>query len=173
MFSDSSLLGEVKLRVFEKLTQVKRAKSGRIVPGEGFSCPACTQWVKLSVRTLDDGISKALILMYRAGPDQFHHLPSLSGDSSGHTQKAFHFGLIEPDGRVHKRDSNPRNGKWRLTELGKKFVLGQASVQRWVVLYNTEKYASDGPLIDIHEAIGHKFNYAEMMGWRDESPPAN
>ena len=171
MFSDNTSLGEVKQWIFEKMTQVKRAKSGRI-NSEGFRCPACTQWVKLSVRTLDAGIARALMLMYRAGPDEFHHLPTLSGDSSGHPAKAFHFGLIEPREGVRKKDSNPRTGEWRLTELGKRFVRSEVLVRRWVVLYNTENHGLDGPLISIQEAIGHEFNYAEFMGWKDETVPA-
>ncbi len=55
-------------------------------------------------------------------------------------------------------------GAHKLTDLGKRFVRGLEHLPKYVDIYNNELVRSPyGDLYDIHDALGDKFNYADLM----------
>jgi len=57
-------------------------------------------------------------------------------------------------------------GSYYLTNLGRRFVMGVAHVQSHAFTYNGELLGLDGNLVSIHDALGKKFNYDDLMAGR-------
>jgi hypothetical protein len=162
MFPDETTLGDVRRWILDRLIPTERGRTGKLKANPGVECPACRQNVAMSVRPFDAKMARLMLAMYRGDPYGWHHTPSLTGDKGGDSVKSQHWGLIEGrDGE--KADGNPRNGFWRLTELGRRFVRGEVTIPRWALLYNEERHALDGPPITIQEALGTDFNYNEII----------
>ena len=70
---------------------------------------------------------------------------------------------------MDRDDGSWRNGHYRITEHGCKFVEGSISVAKYVYLYNQMVYGfSDGTkypreYTTIHESLGDRFSYQELM----------
>lgn len=141
---------------------------------DGAKCPCCNQFVKLYKRKLNSSMAHALILIYKFfenNQDEWLHVPSyLSRVSSSATvrggdwSKLRYWGLIEAE-KATRDDGSERVGTYRMTERGKEFILSQIRVPRHVYLYNQSPvFRADEETVSIREALGDKFNYAELMG---------
>ena len=141
---------------------------------DGANCPCCNQFVKRYKRKLNSSMAHALVLIYKFfehNKDRWLHVPSyLSTVSSsaaargGDWSKLRYWGLILPQ-KGTREDGSERVGNYRITELGKQFITGQAQVRKHVYLYNQEALPyDDGEKTSIREALGTKFNYADLMG---------
>lgn len=141
---------------------------------DGAKCPCCDQFVKLYKRKLNSSMAHGLILIYKFfenNDDEWLHVPSyLSRISSSATvrggdwSKLRYWGLIEGE-KGTRDDGSERVGTYRITGRGKQFVLSQIHVPKHVYLYNQNPVSrDDGETITIKEALGEKFNYAELMG---------
>lgn len=111
--------------------------------------------------------------MERFRPGEWLHVPSFLSElienpkeptaRGGDWAKAVYWGLIEAKpGR--REDSSPRNGFWKLTNTGRSFVRGEIEIQEKVAIYNGESLWFEGKRIGVREALGRKFDYAELMG---------
>lgn len=141
---------------------------------EGIECPACTQFVKIYKRQITSSMAYALILLYRyfdknPGEEYVHmndYLNSIEGlpfpVKSGDNAKLRYWGLLEEKPEV-RDDSSKRAGYWKITEMGKQFVRGEIGVQSHARVFNSKAYGLIGDVIDIHQALGNKFNYGELM----------
>lgn len=139
---------------------------------DGVRCPCCTQFTKVYARTLTATMAYALICLHQhTGPEWFHAPSYLSrvarrADSTargGDWAKLTHWGLIE-EAPERREDNCPHTGYYRVTERGRRFVLGQLSVPRWAVIFDGRLlYLDDGRRTTIEEALGKRFNYAELM----------
>lgn len=141
---------------------------------EGVECPCCTQFVKLYKRKITSSMAYALILLYRYfknHPDQewVHmndYLNSIEGlpfpIKSGDNAKLRYWDLLE-EKPEQRDDGSNRAGYWKLTQLGRDFVRGEATVQSHAKVFNSKCYGLTGEQITIHEALGDKFNYTELM----------
>jgi hypothetical protein len=112
--------------------------------------------------------------------DEWLHVPRYLAskgvvEPGGDVGKLAHWGLLDalsgerPDGCKH-------NGFYKITPLGIQFVRREVQVPKYIFLYNQTVYGfsngSDRPMdlevkremTDIREALGRKFNYAELMG---------
>jgi hypothetical protein len=140
---------------------------------EGIECPCCTQFVKLYKRKITSSMAYALILLYRyfeANPDQeWVHMndylntldipfPVKSGDNA----KLRYWDLLE-EKPEQRDDGSNRAGYWKLTELGREFVEGEITVRSHAKVFNSKSYGLTGVDVTIHEALGNKFNYDELM----------
>jgi len=84
--------------------------------------------------------------------------------SNAEYSKLSYWGLIE--GKPNEDDDTKRDsGFWRITPLGIDFVNGKCSTCRHVFLYNKKRYGSSDETTTIKEALGDKFDYAELMGY--------
>ena len=135
---------------------------------KGCVCPVCTQYVKLYRRSLTSSMCYALILIYKARFGDFIHVEDYLKEKNcpssirGDFPKLHWFGLIESY-KGTRSDGSSRNGYWKITTLGEKFVEGSGLVPAAVYLFNNRMYRTDPKLISITAALGKKFNYSELM----------
>ena len=148
---------------------------------EGAKCPCCKQHAKIYKRKLNSGMAASLIAFAKVTqqtqpkdgwlkvPDDFVQTTKLvTVLANREYNKLKHWGLLEgqtPDQSLEA--DTPYSGMWRITELGLKFVRGDAKVARHVYLYDNRqmKGPTTGTVeeIDIKQALGDKFNYVELM----------
>lgn len=122
--------------------------------GEGMNCPCCGRFAKVYRRRLHHGIAHALINLYRKSPSGYLHFSDFCTTlMGGDFTISRHWGLIE------KKSS----GFWRLTELGRSFVRDEAKVKKYVLLFDDQVAGFSGPDIGIHDCIGDRFNYIELL----------
>jgi hypothetical protein len=141
---------------------------------EGAECPACGQLVKHYRRPLTVGMAYTLVLLERRAPNEWVHvLDFMQGLNlkpkvgtalgSGDYAKLRFWGLLE-DYQSTRDDGSTRNGWWRITEDGKRFVRGELKVASHAVVFNDKLIELDSSkLVGIRDALGKKFNYDELM----------
>ncbi len=137
----------------------------------GLHCPLCDQFSKVYRRKLNSQMARSLILIYRffeTNRDEWVDINNYLLRFDIHPGKANvsllrHWKLIERrDGE--REDGNPRTGFYRLTENGRLFVQGRLLVPTYIKLYNDELLELEQhSFTDIHQALGNKFNYTELM----------
>lgn len=132
---------------------------------EGAECPCCGQYAKVyRNRTISGRMARDLISAYRAiGAGEWFRLPDY--DTTNETSKLAHWGLIEE--RAGMREDGARHaGWWRITDLGRRFVLNQASVPKRAVIYSGSLLGlDDSETVTITDVLGKRFNYSELMGF--------
>lgn len=147
---------------------------------DGLNCPACGQFVKLYRRSTTSSMVLALMLLYHhymQVDNDFVHVPSfvashkhfpnrlLGALHGGDYAKLRHLGLIE--GKEEKReDDSDRNGYWRITDLGCRFIRGEAKVPKKFYIFDDRLYGVSDELIDVEKCLKKKFNYRELMDMR-------
>ena len=108
-------------------------------------------------------MARSLIAMYLHGPQgQWVHLPTQIGARSREEGKLRYWGLVEEQVDIHREDGG-RSGFWRLTPAGRAWVTRQATVPKYVAVYNNTVLRRYGEGISIDDALGRKFNYSELM----------
>lgn len=134
---------------------------------KGFICQHCNSFVKQYKRAFNSNIAVALITMYRYAPNMFVKVEDLlikhGKKRCGDFSYARFYALIEPQ-KGTRNDGSKRTGYYRLTALGVMFCEGKIKVaEKFIILHNTLQ-GFEGREITIHEALGNKFNYNELMG---------
>ena len=134
---------------------------------KGTRCPCCNQMAKIYQRRINAGMAYGLCLFFRAhgATDAYVHVPSQTELSrlGGDWAKLALWGLVE------ERPSDdpglgPHGGWWRLTKLGARFVAGQCRVPAFVYVYDGAVMSrSKDKTVSIHEALGAKFSWKELM----------
>jgi hypothetical protein len=127
-------------------------------------CPTCGHIDNTYERKIHATLAKALITLYKHSewPD-FTHCPSLPGDTHEISQLEW-WGLIEEERTV--RPDGGRAGRWRITVEGARFVKGIHKVEKYAVLEpGPILVGHTGPMVDIKDCLGDKFDYRELMGW--------
>ena len=137
---------------------------------KGAICPCCNQPVKLYKRKLNSSMAYGLIILYRAhckdGFDSYikmnQEIANLGIPSSNvEYAKLAYWKLIEE--KPNTDSSKRTSGLWRITENGKKFVLGQVKVPSHALVFNKKVRGYSDTYLTIKESLGSKFNYAELM----------
>jgi hypothetical protein len=132
---------------------------------EGVKCPCCIQKVKRYKRKLTSGMASGLISLYKQADhrtDRHIHISKLGHLNGGEFAQLNRWGLIED--LYNDSDDKRTSGKWRITDRGVSFVRGLEMVASHVYTYNGETLGFEQAKIDIHSALGSKFNYKEIMG---------
>jgi len=135
----------------------------RVVKGE--TCPCCGQFTKVYKRKINSGMARSLIRMYLAGGSEqlsFIHVPTAVGSRSREEGKLRYWGLVEEE--LEKRPDGGRAGYWRVTPSGELFVKGLMTVYSHARIYDGRCLGLTGPQVSILDALGDKFDYAELMG---------
>jgi hypothetical protein len=135
---------------------------------DGARCPCCTQLAKVYRRRIHHTIAKSLIAVYQLATPQnegWVHVPSQISPAC-EIGKARYWGLIEES--TTPRGDGGRAGWWRLTAKGVAFVEGREGVRRIARIYDSRCLGFDGEFIYIAQALGSKFNYAELMAGQKE-----
>jgi hypothetical protein len=142
---------------------------------DGVQCPCCGQFAKIYRRKLNAAMAQALVAFYEKvlGSEDFVHVPSTTDMSrlGGDWAKLVHWKLIEekPEDR---HDGCKHAGWWRITDLGRRFVRDEVRIASHVLLYNQSLLGlDDSASISIREALGDRFDYAELMARLHPPPP--
>jgi hypothetical protein len=142
---------------------------------EGATCPCCAQHARVYRRRLNATMTAIVVwLVARSGSSKaWVDVPAVAPRwvvSTNQTGTASKWGLIERRGNVDDRKKH--SGIWRPTDLGIAFVHGRATVPKHVFLYDNHVLAVSGETIGVFAALsGSKFDYAELMGHREEDSP--
>jgi hypothetical protein len=146
---------------------------------EGARCPCCTQYAKLYKRKLNSGMAASLLAIFQRtrqlNPEGgWLHIPKdfESADKKlvtvlGNREypKLRFWKLLEQDNKPNETADTPNSGRWRMTQLGEDFVLGEVTVPRHVFLYDGRVMRmSADETTDIRDALGDRFEYEELMG---------
>lgn len=127
----------------------------------GIHCPVCTQYAKVYRRKINAGMANSLIRMYRTGGRDWVHVPTQIGARSREEGKLAYWGLIEE--QMSTRDDGGRQGYWRVTDAGERFIRLGTRVPKYALIYNGRPLGFEGPEVTIREALGSKFNLDELM----------
>lgn len=137
---------------------------------KGTCCPSCGQFVKVYRRKLNSAMAVALISVYRyfeqpSADEWLHvakHLVSRKIQRSDEA-KLVYWDLLRPLS-AERPDGSKRNGFYKITEKGRQFVRGEINVPAYVNVFNQTVYGFSDETTSIVEALGSRFNYAELMG---------
>ena len=132
---------------------------------KGGPCPCCDQFVKVYPRLIHVGMARQLIAAWRAvrdgDPFQWWHMPTVVGHG-GDLAKARYWRLLEEQPDVLREDGG-KAGWWRFTELGARWVQGQAAVPRTAYVYNGTLLSLEGEARTIRDALGKHFDLRELL----------
>lgn len=132
---------------------------------KGITCPCCGQLAKVYKRGLNANMAMGLLWLVRAFLQECRWYSI--GESPTQVQvasefaKLLHWGLIET--AANENPSKKASGLYKPTVLGISFAKGWVAVQSHVILYDNNCLGFAGNQIMIQEALGTKFNYAELM----------
>lgn len=173
--------GNVHLLTCDVLTQLIAASMQvgvtnlheRVMAGrdEGIDCEGCDRWAKRYPRTFHSSMAQWLIELVKlykgefvSTKEVFAKIKGRGSDASGYSLLR-HWGLIEP---MSEKGSEARKageaGLWRPTQLGIDFVYAKAAIYEIAYIYNNICESFGGKQVTIHQALGKKFDYDEMMG---------
>lgn len=145
---------------------------------KGAECPCCKRFARVYDRKLPSASVRVLIALYRLeGKEgrEYVQLPPLldqlglstlkrTAHQGGYATLSHHWALIEAK-PGERKDGSKRVGWWRLTDLGREFVLEQTKVSKYARLYGQRLLRVHGEPIGIRDALGNHFDYRELMGW--------
>jgi len=142
---------------------------------EGSTCPCCQQNVKMYSRAITSAMAYAIILMHKKGDEDYFHIENYLKDMScppairGDVPKLRFWGLIEPKAEDREDGSN-RNGYYRITRQGIKFVNNQLTIPSHVKIYNNKFYGYDSEkFVSITDCLKKKFNYNKLMNHEESN----
>lgn len=126
---------------------------------KGADCPCCGQRVQLYRRSLNRAMVRALTDIYRAAGRDWVRIADIVGKRADEA-KLVHWGLLEE--QYGRREDGGRKGTWRVTEKGERFLRGEISVPRYVLLYNSKFRDFEGPDITVTKVLSD-FNLRELL----------
>lgn len=134
---------------------------------KGTTCPCCEQFVKLYKRKLNSGMAITLIRVYKANGRAWTNVKDFLRENkytNSHDWTLLRYwGIMEEEMKEPDDEMKKTNGVWRITEKGQKFIFNKIEVVSHIKIYNGKLKGFEGNLIGIREALGNKFNYAELM----------
>lgn len=177
----------------DTLTTAQIAVQAHLDDTDGISCPCCGQLAKRYRRKINSQMAAALIKMFRttnkweqrgildADPVEladlerndgvlvdhgqvYVHLPTLLGKTADEA-KLHYWGLIDPLFAI-RADGSTRTGWWTITDRGREYVRDDLALTKYALIFDGKLTGYDGPLETIHDALGTRFNYTELMEGR-------
>lgn len=149
-FTDATTLGEIRAWLREHT----------VMPG-GTRCPACGQHAQVYRRVLNSNMARLLIRAYRSHGQEWFHGPTALRDGTGDLAKLGHWGLVRES--TEARADGGRAGWWQITDAGVAFIRTGATVPSHILLYDGVLLGRDGHPITIRDALGERFDLAELM----------
>lgn len=135
---------------------------------DGIHCPCCDQFCKSYTRRINSGMARALIWLVREWRKQestgWIHIPTRGTRHVLANRELARFafwGMVEA--RFNDDKTKKDSGYWRPTERGVLFADGGSTEPAYVVLYDNNVREVAATRIGIREALGHAFNYDELM----------
>ena len=138
----------------------------------GIACPCCEQRVKLYRRSLNSSMAAMLIALSRINNgsrwtyiEEWREKSDISINGGGDYGKLAYWNLVESMPVAPELDKGS-SGQWKITKKGMEFGSGNIRVPSHVLIYNNTIMGFSDKLVDIHNCLGKKFSYSELM----ESP---
>jgi hypothetical protein len=134
----------------------------------GARCPCCNQFAKMYKRVLSSHMLVSLIGLYRCdekAPDEWFHISKFipkGQRTAGDYAFLRYWGFIIKQ-EINDDETKRYSGLWRITDTGRMFVRGEIKVQSHIRTYDSKMFGFAGEPKDIHECLGTKFSYKEMM----------
>ncbi|AAN16812.1 hypothetical protein Cali_181 [Mycobacterium phage Cali] len=127
----------------------------------GVKCPVCGQRAQVYRRSINSGMARALINQWRAVGQTWTKTRLLWTMTHEAAQLQW-WGLIQ--GRDSREDGG-RGGEWRITDLGRDYLLEKATVPKYAKVYDGELLGLDSSegQAGIRDALGKRFDYAKLM----------
>jgi len=147
---------------------------------KGCRCPVCDKYVKTYKRQITAAMVKTLwhMKLWFEETDGHHNdkwmpvedyiakLPlarrPLPRGASSNFSLMQHWNLITPK-PGNRDDGSKRNGYWRITKKGVRFLNNKIHVEKYAVEYNGELIELSDEMVDIKYCLRQKFNYEELM----------
>jgi len=133
----------------------------------GTTCPCCSKHVQIYRRTLNSGMVRALIEMYRyqqLSGSTWIDIKKVKSVRGGDYAKLRFWGLICKYGAGEYSYEEKWSGHWRIAVKGRAFVENQLTVPRYVTEYMSEvREGPFGELIYVDTALGSRFNREELL----------
>lgn len=148
-----------------------RAQWRATTEGDGGRCPCCDRWGKIYGRNINKTMAAAVVWLFQQEGDEngWVHLPTKAPlwlMRSKQLPSMRWWGLIERKAKDPKDASARFSGFWRLTELGKQWVVGHASVPRMAWTYDGEVERLDGDPVTVSQCFDSYFDYSEVVAGR-------
>lgn len=133
---------------------------------KGFICPHCGSFCKRYYRKMNANMCIVMIALFnkkKFGFVKIEEFMRVNGfKRSGDFPYLVHWGFLEKmEGK--REDGSSKNGFYKLTEMGREFVLGKRSAMQTVILFNGKHEGFEGEFVNIKEALGKQFRYDELM----------
>jgi antitoxin component of RelBE/YafQ-DinJ toxin-antitoxin module len=136
---------------------------------DGVKCPCCGQLAREYRRALGASSAAVVVLLHAVRTTGYVDLPALLAEraprlagAGGYATLGKWWGLLEQAPGARDDGSN-RTGLWRITELGRRWADGAGTVQRYARLFDGELLGLEGPPITVHDALGTRFDYRELL----------
>jgi len=128
---------------------------------EAWTCDCCGTKLRLYEHKLDVGKVKALIEIYRAAPTgQWIKVPELVRQDVSGTDLGY--GKLDLWGLTERHPT--KDGYWRVTELGHRFLCGGVKVHCRAIIMTPQKRLQklEGALVDVYEALEGKYDLDKL-----------
>lgn len=148
----------------------------------GTICPCCERYAKRYRRKIHSGMARVLINLYQLTKHgswvDYRRACLVDGRLIGRDFTILRYwGLVEqcqdPKWVASEKgtqtsdnselEQRPGSGLWRVTQHGREFVQGTDKAAAWVEVFADKVVGRAESTIDIHQALGAKFNYTELM----------
>lgn len=130
---------------------------------DGVDCPVCGRWTQVYTWSLRDSWINVMREAAR-DPQEWFTLADYAKKKVQNSALLRHWGLIErADGR--REDGLRSSGKYRITDLGMRFLRGTASVPRQLRTFDGGflHYVDEKDQVFVHEVLGYRFNFDAFM----------
>lgn len=128
---------------------------------DGTRCPVCTQYAKVYRRKITKSSAEALFRLYRSAGLGWAHWPTVNRGFRADECKLEYWGLVEEERTL--RPDGGRAGWWRVTPLGKQWLSGEIGLPKYARVFDGGCLGLTGPQQSVHDALGERFNLAELM----------
>ena len=131
---------------------------------KGCECPTCKQRAQLYKFKMPGPGVCDLIRLYRLTGGkigEFRHVDYFENKKSRSFCKLRFWGFIIKKSNTDSKKKD--SGKWAMTQAGKDFVENNRVALSHALLYNGKCEGFTGKETSVKEAIGHKFDYQELM----------
>lgn len=170
MEAEQTNLFDIGHRALPKTLTAAREEYFDAAEGAGMACPCCDRFGRKYRRKFNSGMAASLVWLvgeYGRHPI-WVDVPKVaprSVVSSREFDKLALWGMAAP--HVNEDTQKRCSGVWRPTILGERFVRGVGVViYSHAIVYNGKVERWDGESIDVVEALGERFDYAELLAGR-------
>lgn len=134
---------------------------------KGFVCEHCGGFCKRYTRSFNANMAMALILLYKSGMKEFvkveDFLIKKGHKRCGDFSYLIHYEFLEKQ-KGDRKDGSPRNGFYKITDRGIKFVELKLTAPEKFMILNNKLEGFVGDNVNIKQVLKTKFDYNELMG---------